>query len=124
MNTKLIKVLLTCCCLICCMTVFAQNATPLRGVWSFSLPDAPDGYQKGTIEFKQVEDKLTATAKMTYGTYTIREIKKDDQKYTCSLYVDGGNATITFEPKTTNLITGIVKVDGWEMPITLTPVKE
>jgi len=37
--------------------------------------------------------------------------------------VDGANTTITFEPKT-NLITGIVKVDGWEMPITLTPSKE
>jgi hypothetical protein len=105
------------------LTAFAQNATPLQGIWAFSLPDAPDGYQKGTLEFKQVDDKLTATAKMANGTFTIREIKKDGQKYTCSLYVDGGNASITFEPKT-NLITGIVKVDGWEMPITLTPTKE
>ncbi len=123
MHARLIKVFLTCFCLAFCMTVFAQNAAPLKGLWAYSLPDAPDGYQKGTIEFKQVDDKLTATAKMANGTLTIREIKKDGQKYTCSLYVEGSNATITFEPKT-NLITGIVKVDGWEMPITLTPSKE
>jgi len=123
MHTRLIKGFLTCFCLAFCMTVFAQNATPLQGLWAYSLPDAPDGYQKGTIEFKQVDDKLTATVKMANGSLTIREIKKDGQKYTCSLYVDGANTTITFEPKT-NLITGIVKVDGWEMPITLTPSKE
>jgi len=127
MNTQLIKGFFTLCCLAYCLTAFAQNRTnndtPLQGLWSYSLPDAPDGYQKGTIEFKQVEGKLTGSVKTSYGNYTIREIKKDNQQYTCSLYVDGAEANIKFEQKEGKL-TGIVKVDGWEMPMSLTPVKE
>jgi hypothetical protein len=127
MNTQLIKGFITLCCLAFCMTVAAQNSpnndSPLKGTWTFSLPDAPDGYEKGTIEFKQVEDKLTANVKTANGNFTIREIKKVEQQYTCTFYVDGGNVTINFEPKA-DAITGIVKVDGWEMRMTMTPVKE
>jgi hypothetical protein len=108
------------------MTAFAQTGTaamPQQGIWSYSVPDAPDGYHKGTIEFKQVDDRLTATVKTTNGTFTIREIRKTEQRYTCSLYVDGADVSISFDPKP-ELITGIVRIDTWEMPITLTPVKE
>ena len=127
MNTQLIKCFFTLCCLVFCMTTLAQNSpvndTPLKGTWMYLLPDAPDGYEKGTIEFKQVEDKLTATVKTTNGTFTIREITKVEQQYTCSLYVDGANVSINFVPNT-DAIAGIVKVDDWEMRMTLTPVKE
>ena len=124
MITQLIKGCFTLCCLVICMTATAQNSsandTPLKGKWTYSLPDAPDGYEKGTLEFKQVDDKLTATVTTANGTFTIREIKKVEQQYTCTLYVDGANVSINFEPKE-ETITGLVKVDGWEMRMTLTP---
>ena len=127
MNTQLIKCFFTFCCLVFSMTAAAQNSpandTPLKGTWAYALPDAPDGYEKGTIEFKQVDDKLTATVKTANGTFTIREIKQVERQYTGSLYVDGANVSINFEP-TANTITGLAKVDGWEMRMTLTPVKE
>jgi len=127
MDKQLMKGFFTLCCLMFCMTAFAQNSptndTPLKGKWAYLLPDAPDGYEKGTLEFKQVEDKLTATVITPNGTFTVREIKKVEQQYTCTLYVDGANVSINFEPKE-DAITGLVKVDGWEMPMTLTPVKE
>jgi hypothetical protein len=126
MNTQM-KSLFLFCCLICCLTANAQNSTnsntPLKGTWSYAVPDAPYGYEKGTIEFKQVDDKLTATLKNANGTYSIRDIKKDNQQYTSTFYVDGSEVRISFTPQT-DKITGVVKVEGYDLPITLTPVKE
>ena len=126
MNT-LTKNLLLLCFLFCGLTAFAQNNannnTTLKGVWSYAVPDAPYGYEKGTIEFKQVENILSATLKNTNGTYNLREIKKDNQQYTSTFYVDGSEVKVTFTPQT-DKITGIVRAEGYDMPITLTPVKE
>jgi len=126
MNTQ-IKSLLIICCLFCGLTAFAQNSTnnntTLKGTWSYSVPDAPYGYEKGTIEFKQVEGKLTATLKNVNGSYNLRDIKKDNQQYTSTFYVDGNEVKASFTPQT-DKITGIVKVEGYDLPITLTPIKE
>ncbi|MDR0795097.1 MAG: hypothetical protein LBE79_03465 [Tannerella sp.] len=126
MSTQ-IKFWFTLFCLFCGLSAFAQNTTnnttTLKGTWSYSVPDVPDGYEKGTIEFKQVEDKLTATLKNVNGTYTLRDIKRDNQQFTSTFYVDGSEVGIKFSPQT-DKITGIVKVEGYELPITLTPVKE
>ena len=122
-----IKGFLVFCCLIISMTTFGQSSTsnnaPLKGTWSYSVADVPSGYEKGTIEFKQVEDKLTGILKNGSGTFNIREIKKENQAYTSTFYVDGSEVKMTLEQKA-DKITGLVKVEGWDIPITLTPVKE
>jgi len=123
MNT-LIKNSLLVCFLFCGLTVFAQNSTlTLKGNWTYAVPDAPYGYEKGTIEFKQADDILSATIKNTNGTYNIRNLKKDNNQYTSTFYVDGSEVVISLTPQT-DKITGVVKVEGYDLPITLTPVKE
>ena len=123
MNT-LIKNLLLVCFLLCGLTVYAQNNTStLKGNWTYAVPDAPYGYEKGTIEFKQVENVLSATLKNSNGTFNIRDIKKDNQQFVSTFYVDGSEVKISLTPQT-DKITGIVKVEGYDLPITLTPVKE
>jgi len=121
------KSLLIVCCLIISMNVAGQSssgsAAPPKGKWSYSAPNAPDGYDLGTIEFKQVEGKLIATVKNSNGTFDIKEIKKVNQQYTASFYVDGNQVIMSLDPKP-DKITGVCSVDGSDMPITLTPLKE
>jgi len=107
---------------LCAVSLQAQEkaANKLKGIWNYSLPDAPYGYQEGTIEFKNSEEKQTAIVKIQSKTITINEIKKDGNIYKCSLYVDGSDVDVSFK-QGNNKITGMVIAEGWEMPLTLTP---
>ena len=124
MKTQLTKVVAIVICLTFGLSVYAQKKVngKLKGTWTYSLPDAPYGYQDGTIEFKESDGKQTAIVKIQSNTIDVKEIKKDGDTYKCSLFVDGADVNVTFEPGT-DKITGLVTADGWEMPLTLTPKK-
>ena len=123
MKTQMTKALAILFCLTVCLSAYAQKKTvELKGSWNYSLPDAPQEYQKGTIAFKEADEKLTATVKLQGNTVTINEIKKEDDKYTCNLTVDGSYVKIVFTPEA-DKITGMVTAEGWDMPITLTAAK-
>lgn len=127
MKTQITKPLFLICCIFFSITTWAQEnkdqKVELRGVWTYSVPDAPHGYQDGTIEFKNTDEKLTAMAKIGGSSYTINDITLKESQYSCSLYVDGSNVKITLKPGSKE-ITGTAVADGWEMPITLTPQKK
>lgn len=99
------------------------NSDKLKGAWSYSLPDAPYGYQDGTIEFKETEGKLTGIARVGASSYTIKEIKKEGDTYHCSLSVDGNDVKVSIKPDKEEL-TGTVITDGWEMPVTFKRIKK
>ncbi|MDR2233575.1 MAG: hypothetical protein LBE56_10690 [Tannerella sp.] len=126
MNVQM-KGFLLVCCLIFSINVSGQTAAgnplPLKGKWSYSVADVPDGYDRGTIEFKQIDGKTAATLKNGNGTYDIKEIKQVNQQYTTVFYVDGAEVSMSFDPKP-DKITGICSVDGNDIPMTLLPVKE
>lgn len=127
MKTQVMKATFMICCLLFSATIFAQASkktqNELKGNWTYSAPDAPYGYQNGTIEFKNTDGKLSATVKINDSSYTIKAFDKKENQYTCSLYVDGNDVDITFIPAT-NKITGTAVVSSWEIPITLTPQKK
>lgn len=125
MKTQLAKVITLFVCLTLCLSsVYAQKKADgkLKGTWNYALPDAPYGYQEGSIEFKEADGKQTAVVKIGSQTINIKEIKKAGDEYKCSLFVDGADVDVTFKPGT-DKITGMVSTDGWEMPLTLTPKK-
>ncbi|MDR0750890.1 MAG: hypothetical protein LBF62_15145 [Tannerellaceae bacterium] len=99
------------------------NNDKLKGNWSYSLPDAPYGYQDGSIEFKETDGKLTAVARIGTSSYTIKEIKKEGDTYHCNLSVDGSDVKVSIKPDKEEL-RGTVIADGWEMPVTFKKIKE
>lgn len=127
MKTQMTKTLAIFGFLLFTMAVYAGTMETakdkLKGNWSYSLPDAPYGYQDGIIEFKETDGQLTAVAKIGNSTYDIKEIKKEGDTYHCSLYVDGSDVKVSIKPDKEKL-TGIVLADGWEMPITFKPIKK
>ena len=127
MKTQVMKATFIICCILFSTATYAQtnkNAqNELKGSWSYSAPDAPYGYQNGTIEFKNTDGKLTGIVKINDSTYAINTFNKKENQYACSLYVDGNDVNITFIPDA-NKITGVAVVSSWEIPITLTPQKK
>ncbi|MDR0845440.1 MAG: hypothetical protein LBN71_09470 [Tannerella sp.] len=129
MKVQLTKGIITLFCLMLTLTAYSQNQTAkqadkktLSGIWTYSLPDAPYGYQDGTIEFKQVEGKLAAVLKVGDTPYQIKEIKKDGNNYKSNFYVDGNEVSVKLIPGN-GKITGNVTIGDYDMPVTLTPKK-
>ncbi|MDR1201156.1 MAG: hypothetical protein LBL58_05925 [Tannerellaceae bacterium] len=127
MKTQITKVVAIFSFLFFTMAVYAgtmgANSDKLKGNWSYSLPDAPYGYQDGSIEFKEVDGKLTAVARVGTSSYTIKEIKKDGDTFHCGLLVDGNEVKVSIKADKEEL-TGTVTADGWEMLITFKKIKE
>jgi hypothetical protein len=99
------------------------NGDKLKGNWSYSLPDAPYGYQDGRIEFKEADGKLTAVAYIGTTSYTIKGITKEGDTFHCSLFVDGNDVKVSITPYKGEL-RGTVTSEGWEMPVTFKKIKE
>ncbi len=127
MKTQVMKAWATLFCLFIFLTAYAAenetNPDKLNGVWEYSLPDAPYGYQEGTLEFLQKDGKQAGVAKIEGSTYNINEIKKEGDFYTCNLYVDGNDVKVKIKSGKDKM-EGTVIAGGWEMPVTLKPVKK
>jgi len=127
------KTLATLVCMLFCLTMSAQEkekscdkkcCEKLSGNWNYSLPDAPYNYQSGTLEFKDSDGKQSAVVKIGSRTININEIKKNGDNFTCNLYVDGADVDVSLKKISCQKMSGMVKAEGWDMPLTLTPVKE
>lgn len=113
------------CSLFFCVALQAQNKNDLLvNSWEFSAPDAPYGYQDGLITIKEVEGKLTGEVKIQHSTVAIKEIKKVNDKYTCSLYIDGQGVDVSMKPKNKNLLEGQAMTGGMDIPFTCKPAKK
>lgn len=113
---------------ICCNGVYAQKAEKaegkLNGTWSYSAPDAPSGYEKGTVRFEKKDKRQTATATILGTEYALAEIKKNEAgKYATSLELDGYHVDITLDEGKETL-TGLAVAGGMNIPVTLTKEKK
>lgn len=55
MKTNMGKVFVAFLCMMMCLSLNAQDLTPgmVVGMWNFSAPDAPYGYQEGTARSRK-----------------------------------------------------------------------
>lgn len=108
-------------CLFFCIAVSAQDRgkdfSKLVGHWSYSAPDAPYGYQDGTLEFKSEKGKLTAKINIQGSFIEVKEIKAHGDTYTSSFYVDG-NPVDLFITQKDNKLEGTADSGGMSIPVT------
>ena len=114
MKTNMGKVFTTLLCMMMCLSLYAQEFTlgMVVGLWNFSAPDAPYGYQKGTCQIKK-----TGETEMT-----VKEIKKESDTYKCNFYVDGTYVSLTFIQEGKNKLTGKANAEGMVIPVTFTKI--
>ena len=111
------------CSLLLCITLQAQNKN-IVNLWEFSAPEAPYGYQEGTFLIKETEGKLTGEVKIQQSTVIVKEIKKAEDKYTCSFYIDGQAVDVTIKLKGKNQLEGQALGGGMDIPFTCKPAKK
>ena len=89
MKTNMGKVFTTLLCMMMCLSLYAQEFTlgMVVGLWNFSAPDAPYGYQKGTCQIKKTGENLSAVFTINDTEMTVKEIKKESDTYKCNFYV-------------------------------------
>lgn len=79
--------------------------------WEFNVIDAPYGYEKGQLEFKTTEGVLNGIIHIQGYTYSIKNIKQEEDFYTCKFYLDGSLINATLKPVEDKL-TAKVTFDG------------
>ena len=124
MKTNMGKVFTTLLCMMMCLSLYAQEFTLGMGggVWNFSAPDAPYGYQKGTCQIKKTGENLSAVFTINDTEMTVKEIKKESDTYKCNFYVDGTYVSLTFIQEGKNKLTGKANAEGMVIPVTFTKI--
>lgn len=108
---------------VCSVAGYAQNKD-LSGTWSYRAPNAPYGYDTGTIKFKQVEGKLVAEMNINGSLITVDKIEKKGEAYVCNLSVDYNNVQVSFKPGKDKMTAIASLDDGTELNVEMTPKKE
>ncbi len=91
MKTNIGKVFATLLCMMMCLSLYAQesHSGAVIGLWNFSAPDAPYGYQEGTCQIKKTGDNLSAVFTISGTEMTVKEIKKETDTYKCNFMWTG-----------------------------------
>lgn len=108
-------------CFLFCIAVSAQerekDVSKIVGKWSYSAPDAPYGYQSGSLEFKNEKGKLTAKINIQGSVIEVKEIKAHGDAYISSFYVDGNSVDLSINQKNSKL-EGMADAGGMSIPVT------
>ena len=127
MKTNIVKFLAMFFCLFFSVTISAQkkavDVNKIVGNWTYSAPDAPYGYQDGTIELKQEKGKLVAKVHIQGSVMTISDIKTDGNQYKASFYLDGAEISLTLTQNDSKL-EGEAYAEGMDIAIIFKRVKE
>ena len=124
MKTNMGKVFTTLLCMMMCLSLYAQEFTlgMVVGLWNFSAPDAPYGYQKGTCQIKKTGENLSAVFTINvYGNDRERNQEESDT-YNAISIVDGTYVSLTFIQEGKNKLTGKANAEGMVIPVTFTKI--
>ena len=109
-------------CMMMCLSLNAQDLTPgmVVGMWNFSAPNAPYGYQEGTCQIRKTGENLSAVFTIGNAEMTVKEIKRENNSYKCNFYVDGTYVSLTFKQEDKNKLTGNANAEGMVIPVVFT----
>ena len=122
MKTNKGKVFVAFLCMMMCLSLNAQDLTPgmVVGMWNFSAPNAPYGYQEGTCQIRKTGENLSAVFTIGNAEMTVIEIKRENNSYKCNFYVDGTYVSLTFKQEDKNKLTGNANAEGMVIPVVFT----
>lgn len=77
--------------------VLTMQAEPLKGKWNFDAPEAPYGFQNGTVEFKDVDNRTVAMIDFGHLSYEfdVKETGKDC--YASKVPIMGDELNVTLD---------------------------
>lgn len=126
MKKKAIQTISFLFCLFLSFSTYAQekklNPALYAGNWSFTVADAPYGYDKGTAKLFMEEDALKGEFKLGEAMLKVNSFTEKEDGYSCTVNIDGYPIDIMIHYKDRKL-TGRAD-DGYNYyTITFTKVK-
>lgn len=109
--------------LVCSLSGYAQD-NKLSGTWNYKAPNAPYGYDTGTIKFKQVEGKLVAEMNINGSVINVDKIEKKGDAFVCNLSVDYNSVKVSFKPGKEKMTAIASLDDGTELNVEMTQQKD
>lgn len=95
----------------------------LVGEWSFNVPSAPYGYEKGTLTIAEKEKKLTGEVKFADGyKIQLKDVSFVEGVFKCGLYVDYEYVNLKAKIQDQKM-TGTVMSSEGSMELSATKVK-
>jgi hypothetical protein len=96
------------------------------GKWKFSAPDAPYGYEAGTMEVKKEDDKYTVVVVFTGFEYKFEGelVNFVDSKLSFSIFVEGEDVFFAFNFKEEDKLVGMASYSGGDLSITASREEE
>lgn len=93
MKKNLLKLTAFLFCLCFSVSLVAQekklNPAPFVGEWSFTVSDAPYGYDKGDAKLFLEEGKLKGEFKLSDATLKVNSFTEKADGFLCTVYVEG-----------------------------------
>lgn len=80
-----------------CLMVLTMQAEPLKGKWNFEAPDAPFGFQNGTVEFMNMNEKTVAKIDFGHLSYEFDVKETEKNKYATQVPVMGDELNVTLD---------------------------
>ena len=83
--------------IVSCLMALNMQAETLKGKWNFEAPEAPYGFQDGTVEFKSIDDKTVAMINFGHLSYEfdVKETGKD--LYATKVPIMGDELQVTLD---------------------------
>ena len=80
-----------------CLMTFTAYSKDLTGKWTFNAPNAPYGYQEGTVEFKKIDGKPCAEVNFETETVKVDIQETEENLYNTSIPVMGSEITVKLD---------------------------
>ena len=102
------------------VSVYGQS---MKGEWNFQIPDAPYGYQSGSVLLKEQGKQLQAQVEIGYNTFIVK-LQKIKNKYNGSFTIDGSSVEVVFESQNNKQMKATAVVDGQSLDVKLIQKKK
>ncbi len=102
----------------------AQNKKKAIGVWKYEVAEAPNGYDKGTLEFKEHEKEISGVVKFDSGnSVKLQKVTMSNDTLRANVYVDSENVDIVAKVSNTKM-EGSVNTSSGKMSLKADKVVE
>ena len=106
-----------------CLLAFTLHAEVLSGKWNFEAPTAPYGFQNGSIEFKNVDNKTIAVVDFGNASYELDVKQTKENQYTSIIPIMGDEVNVTVDNSDGKMKT-IVNALGMDIDVKLSKTNE
>lgn len=125
MKRNLVKATGAILCLLLSLSVYAQNknvnAAKYAGDWTFTVSEAPYGYESGKATIQYVNGSLSGEFTLNGSKMKVDSFKESEDYFSGVVYVDGYPVNVKLYYKD-NQITGTADTDGMIFPLTFKKV--